>query len=77
MKPFIIHDSNVEVNISIEYNTVENNQAVCVISDNDCFIFSEYMIKKNTMNSKLKVIDVDGLGILNPSFVMNTYKNHK
>lgn len=76
MQPLIVYDPNVDVNLKLYY-TSEESEDVQIISKGECFIFSESMVKKNVANNKLRLINLDNFGLMNASFVMNTYKNYK
>ena len=76
MKPFILYDLSLNVNVNIYYSSIEENSVQVISKNNECFIFPENIIKKNTQNNNLKLLNVDEFGILNSHYVMDTFKHH-
>lgn len=77
MKPFMVYDPSLNVNVNIYYSTNEESSVQVISKNNECFVFPENIIKKNVEKNNLKLLNVDEFGILNSHYVMDIFKHYK
>ena len=76
MKPIILYDEDINVNLNTCFGD-EEDATVNIVIDRKCFSYSERMILKNNKNNKMTVQNIDNFGIMNPSYVMHIFNNYK
>ena len=76
MKPIILYDEDINVNLNTCFGD-EEDATVNIVIDKKCFAYSENMILKNNKNNKMSVQNIDNFGIMNPSYVMHIFNNYK
>lgn len=76
MKPIILYDEDINVNLNTCFGD-EEDETVNIVIDKKCFSYSEKMILKNNKNNKMAVQNIDNFGIMNPSYVMHIFNNYK